>query len=310
VTLRRAATIACMFVCVSACGGRHDGAPRHRAHGAPVATLNGEAIGADEVLLVARRARVTPRVALDRIINDRLLAAEARRRRLVDDTFVSDAAWRARVQLLIEREVEARFSYENMPAGVFRSLYEIRRVALTHDGLVEVIHALAQVDGDAGVGARDEAHQLIGRFHARLTAEGPSLTRARFEAIAREFPSLRIEGIPGFDRTGQSADGTRFAEAFVRAAWSLSASAPLSAPVDTPFGVHVVLRVGEVPPLQRPADEVRTTIIREAVTAQRTRTLNTLVERLRARVDVRVSETALGATPRVEVTASLPVARP
>ena len=259
-----------------------------------VAHVDGEPVTADEVARVVRNERVEPRAALDRIIRERLLVREGMRAGLLTSEDADDARWRASVQLLIAREVEDRESPTTIPREFFDAILQRRRVEFRHDGLVQVIHALAQVEGDAGVLARDAARAKAATFHQRLLAAGGTPTVAQFQALAEQM-QLHVETLQGFDRTGQSADGTTFDPTFVRIAWSLSDSAPLSQPFETPFGVHVVLRTGSVPPLSRPVSEARAAVVQEGLTVRRARALQTLVDGLRARVDIRVSEAAIGA---------------
>jgi hypothetical protein len=268
-----------------------------REHGPVVARVGGEAVHADEVAAVARLERVTAREALERIVRDRALALEARRVGVANSDDLYDAQWRGRMQLLLAREVEATNAAETIPNEFFEELYQLRRVSLHHDGLVQVVHAIARVESDAGPSAGPAAMALAERFYARLRqTAGDTPSRERFEAVAREVPGLRFEEIPGFDRSGQSENGTRFAEAFVRTAWSLRPDAPLSAPFVTPFGVHVVLRVGALPPRVATPDQVRQAIVREGVTIKRSQALAALLERLRSAADVRLSETAIAST--------------
>jgi len=160
-----------------------------------------------------------------------------------------------------------------------------------------VVHVVARVDGDAGPAGGAAAVALAERFHARLRrAAGDRPSRERFEAVAREVPGLRFEEIPGFDRSGQSEDGTRFAEAFVRTSWSLRPDAPLSSPFVTPFGAHVVLRLGALPPRVATPDQVREAVVREGVALKRSRALAALLDRLRVAADVRFSEAAIAST--------------
>lgn len=276
--------------------GDRRGTPRDR--GAVVAHIAGEPVYTDEVAAVMRLEGVTAREALDAIVRERILAREALATGVATDDDVSDAAWRGRLQLLLTREVEEAHTQATIPPNFFDELYRHRRVALHHDGLVRVVHALAPQETTPGR-PQVPTEQLRARaasFLARLRAEPSLPSRERFEALARSAQGIRFEEIPPFDQTGQSEDGTRFAEPFVRAAWALSPQSPLSELVTTPFGVHVILRVGDVPPRTLAPAEVREVILREGITLRRARALGALLERLRAAADVRVSETAIAAT--------------
>lgn len=304
---RRAVVLLCALSL--RCGARE--APR-RDLGPIVARVDGEAIHADEVALVARTENVSPREALERVVRERLIAREALRLGVANDDDVANARWHARVRLLLAREVEARNTPANIPNDFFQEIFDRRRVELTHDGLVEVVHALALADGDAGPAGHEAARAKARRFYDRVLATlGPRPSRERFEALAQEEGGLHVESLPGFDRTGQSENGTQYVTPFAQGAWALTEATPLSAPIDTPFGTHVILRVGAVPPRVVPPDQVRAVIVRDGTTIRRSHALRDLVERLRARADVRVSETALGTPTRAEpVAAAAPTLAP
>lgn len=260
-----------------------------------VARVDGDGITANEVALVARAEHLSPRDALERCIRDRLLVREGMRRGLLNDDDAENARWHASVQMLLAREIEDKESPATIPPSFFEEMFQRRRVEFRHDGLVTVIHALATVEADAGVVARDAAAAKIATFRQRLLATaGAQPSQAQFQALADQM-QLHVESLPGFDRLGQAPDGTNFEGAFVQAAWSLSDAAPLSQPFATSYGVHVALRVGYVPPLNRPIAEAQAIVVRDGVTLRRGRALRTLLETLRARADVRVSETAIGA---------------
>lgn len=293
-SLRLGASLA-LGLLLAACAARREGGAASGDRSAVVARVEGEAVTAREVELVARFEHLSPRAALERCVRDRLLVREAKRRGIVNDDDVENARWHARVQGLLAREVEDRESPATIPGAFFDAFYQRRRVEFAHDGLVEVVHALATAGDDAGVGARESAMTQMRAFYATLAATGRRPTRAEFEALAAQM-HLHVEALQPFDRTGQSADGTTYVAPFARAAWGLTEAAPLSEPFVTSFGVHVALRIGYVAPLARPPDEVRAVIVRDGVNVRRVQALHSLVERLRARADIRVSETTLGST--------------
>lgn len=284
-----------LALALTACAARHEGGASAGDRSPVVARVEGEAVTAREVEFVARFEHLSPRDALERCVRDRLLVREGMRRGLLNADDVENARWHARVQGILAREVEDRESPATIPGDFFEAFYQRRRVEFAHDGLVEVVHALATVADDAGVAAREAARAQMRDFHARLAAAGGRPTRAQFEALGAQM-RLRVEGLQPFDRTGQAADGTKYVTPFTQAAWGLTDAAPLSAPFETSFGVHVALRIGSAPPLARPPDEVRAVIVRDGVNLRRAQALHALIERLRARADIRVSETALGST--------------
>ena len=101
------------------------------------------------------------------------------RRGLLNEDDAENARWHASVQMLLAREIEDRESPATIPAAFFEELFQRRRVEFRHDGLVTVIHALATVEADAGVVARDAAAAKIAAFRERLlSTAGAKPTRS------------------------------------------------------------------------------------------------------------------------------------
>lgn len=291
--------VSCLaFALFVGCGARRaQREPVPRDTSPVVARVNGEPVTADEVSAMARAEHLDARAALDRVVNHRLLVREGLRSGLLVDDDVENARWHGAVQAVIAREVEDRESERTIPREFLDAYFQHRRVEFMHEGLVEVVHALAQVEGTPpSPQALAEARAKIAAFRQRIVAEGGSSPpRETFERIGREM-QLRVEALAPFDRTGQTPDDSHYVAPFVAAAWSLTPDAPLSQPFETTYGAHVALRVGGSPPLHRPLDEVRAILVRDGVALRRTVAMRRLLEGLRARVDVRVNETAI-ATP-------------
>lgn len=298
-TTAATALLAAVFVAQCGTSTRTNPHPHPVVH--PVARVEGEVITAEEVAALAQAENIPPRAALERIVDEHLLAREGRRRGVVSDADAEQAQWRALVQRYLQLTIEEPWSPSRVPPGLYQAEYERRRVQFSHDGLVRVVHALALSMADAGVGARRESAEKAQAFRARVLAEtGGRPTSEQFEQLARNAPggALHFESIEPFDRTGTAASGGRFHEVFVRAAWTLSDASPVSEVVETPFGYHVILRVGEVAPLHRPEAEARQTIVRDVVEARRRKALSDLLEPLRARYDIEVSDVATDAVER------------
>jgi hypothetical protein len=102
--------VAVLLFVVGCPGAQQDGGERlgsAKARGAVVAHVDGAAIGLDEVRELCARTGLTPRDALARLEDERLLAREAAARGYQHTASVSEEARRALVQALLAQEVEA-----------------------------------------------------------------------------------------------------------------------------------------------------------------------------------------------------------
>ncbi|MEZ4405962.1 MAG: hypothetical protein R3A52_05755 [Polyangiales bacterium] len=258
--------------------------------GPVVARVDGEAVTAAEVESVASGRGLSARDALDVVIVERLEAREARRS-VVTELEVRDALWRARVQALLAREIEARVTPESLPEAQLRAALDARRADLLHGPTRDVMNFVAHAR--PGFDARAAAE----RFHAAVVAAGGARpTREQFAAAAGP-PSedARVEALPPFDDSGRMPNGATLVPAFVAATRALTESAPLSAPFETNFGWHVALLVGVGPASTMTSAEAEAVVRRELVAALRAQAARALVEGLRARAHVQVSASSLEA---------------
>lgn len=271
--------------------------------GAVVARVGDLALTDLDVAAVAAERSITPRAALDLLVGDALLAVEARRSGLVGPVEIADDAWRARIQRLLARDVEARFTEATLPAAMVEAAFAARHAELAHRGLRRVVHAVWMVSADAGAPQNEAAlarmlvfrEELLAATHGRPTAE-------QFRAAAQRLQggaSVRVEDLEPFDRQGRTPSASSYVPAFAEAVWALSPAEPLSEPFVTSFGVHVALLLEEVPPMTRTDDEARAIVRADLVPRARSEAARSLVMGLRQRQRVQIREAALQQVERL-----------
>jgi len=239
---------------------------------------------------------VSPRQALDALVQEELLAQEALR--TLDPAALDDARWRARIQTLLTRAVEAPNTPQTIAPAVHASAFEQLRPEFAPGARRVVVHALfeAPVNDTA---ARLRAHHQATSFRdALIAALGPRPSREAFAARAEATPGARFESLSPFEVTGDVGGGTSYVQPFVDAAFALSLDAPVSAPTETTFGVHVLLLLETLPASPRIEEETRALVQHRLVTTLRAQTLRRLLDRLRARTRVETDATAVMRLPR------------
>jgi hypothetical protein len=279
---------------------RVDLSPRR---GVVVARVGDLALTDLDVAAVAAERSIAPRAALDLLVREALLAVEARRSGLAGPVEVADDAWRARIQQLLARDVEARFSEATVPAGMVEASLDARHAELAHRGLRRVVHAVWMVAADAGAPQNEAAlaRMLVFREELRAATHGHP-TDAQFRAAAQRLnggASVRVEDLEPFDREGRTPSASRYVPAFAEAVWALSAAEPLSEPFVTSFGVHVALLLEEVPPMTRTDDEARAIVRADLIQRARADAARSLVLGLRQRERVQIREAALQQVERL-----------
>lgn len=299
-TLRRC-DIACALA-LAACSPSRGAAsadsvlPPPPPRGTIVARVANEPVTAEELRAFARREHLSDaRVALDRFIDQRLLAQRAIAQGALQTAPIVDLARRAAVQTLLIQTIEARWTEQNIPPAAIEHARRTVGFRLTHGPLSDVVHAVVTppqgavaVDDPAARRARAEAIRS-----ALLATQGP-LTIEEIRPVVervRGAGSVRVEAVLNVDPTGatgtpQSIDGT-----FARAASELANERDISPVIETSFGFHVMVlqrRQPAAPPLD--AAEVERQIREEALTLVRARANQTLLTELRTRYRVSFTE--------------------
>ncbi|MBM7116847.1 peptidylprolyl isomerase [Archangium primigenium] len=216
--------------------------------------------------------RATPEQALEVLVDEALLAEEARRQGLTDEPTVK-ARLAAQSRALLANALFERTVAERVTEQALRERYAEERARLERRE-VHVAHVFARLTENADEATRRQAQARIHRAYARL-AGGES-----FEAVARELSEDAVSAERGGDlgvvREGE-VDAAFFTQAvgLVAGAWSK--------PFESPFGLHVVKALeaprAVVPPFEEVRGKLETRAREEARTA--------LLERLRGEISIR-----------------------
>lgn len=282
---RSSGLVALAAALAAACGGEAaapDGRAKTPAGGAApsdlgraAAVVDGEAIGIEEVRALAEApdAGLTAREALEALVDERLLAAEAARRG-AGGADVEVERQRALARRLLARIRDGVTAADIDPKRL-EAAYEAQKGRFVHGALRGVVHAVALAErGSAGDAA---ARALAGEI--RASAEGAA-SAEEFEERARPFQSrggveVRIERLPDF-----AADTRAFEKAFVDAAFAVPRVGGISPPFRTSYGWHVACVAREIPPQNVPFAEARAALADELLPAERRRRVDSLLERL------------------------------
>lgn len=230
------------------------------------------------------------RRALDRAIDEELLAQEALRRGLGRDVNIARAQRRALAQRLIERDFIERLPPSAIPRRLVERAYELNRTVYLRPEVRELVHILVVATPKDDAVHHRRALAFARRAHA-LTSTKP-LTAAEFRAAGRGLSAaaaplkLRIEDF--LAAPGETVP------AFSAAAFALRRAGQVSAVVPTEFGYHVIYLKGIQPPRSRSLAQVEQEIRQRIVGDARRVLLDERLDQLRKRVGVRVDEAQAG----------------
>jgi PPIC-type PPIASE domain len=219
-----------------------------------VAAVDGARIGRAELVSEMRRTLRGARAALDRLIDDQLLAAEAQRSLdREDNRELAEARARAAVQLMLERELEPRLDKSAIPDATLRSLYDSAHSVFVHPRLVEVALLSVYTGARMKEEPRARALQTAKALEAYVRSR-PVATPADWKAIADQ-PSWRDQRVK-YARLLQALDEPLPADVG-RAVAALSRPGQTTPLVVAETGYHLAQYIAERPPENIPFEAAK-----------------------------------------------------
>lgn len=269
------ALVRALLAAALGCGSHAAPPVRSTRLGGDAAQVGDAAIAASLVVEVARSRGVESQRALDGLIEDALLALEARTRGLDRDAPVRWASMSALARAVSERLLDdAR-----------------RRGVPTDDELatIRVIHAVVLRSPALWPFRGQEIADDIQQAVAAAKSEDEFETRAR--RIPHADAKVRIERIEAFDASGRSARGEVLDASFVAGAFELHARGETSI-VASPFGWHVVRLIERVPCDAAALEQRRQELAADVLQMRAREQIGDLLETRRRREKLEVSSAA------------------
>jgi peptidyl-prolyl cis-trans isomerase C len=250
-----------------------------------VARVNGRSILASEVL--ARRRVRDGGPALEDLVLEDLLAAEARRQGLLADPQVRQAARRAMVQRLLEEEFEKKVRPEDIPDSVLRQAYRKNYWFFNRPEVRHFDHALVWAAPTDPPGKQESARRLAEEILAQAARTGAPLAD-----LAREYgPRGKARGL---EVRFESTRGVRLRleKDFGDVLWA-AASGELGGRVArSRYGYHALRLLRVETALSRPFEEVREEVRQRVWPEVRQQRFGEWMTALRARHGAEIAEAA------------------
>jgi parvulin-like peptidyl-prolyl isomerase len=274
--------------------------------GAAAARVSSDVVMLDLVAKVAAREKITPRAALDRLVDDAVAANAARSRGLDRRLPTSWLLTAARARIAADRFLqEARRAGRPTDAEV-TGLTELHWSEVDRPPAVHVYQVLACAVACGDLHGRTRTPESLA--HARETAAAvrplvveTTDAKALEETVKTVAHSsdveLRAEDISTpFTADGRSIVGSRDAQhfdpSFVSASFAIPHVGDASPVVESPFGFHVIRLLDRIPERRMSFENRRLAFTDETYATRAARQQGSALEELRSRVPVAVSSSA------------------
>lgn len=246
-----------------------------------VALVNGRPIRASEVQAfindAASETPLGPQAALEALIRNELLVAEAERHGVGQQAEVAEERKVALARVLLERRIGSGINQDTIDRHKLRQYYKANQRRFVH-GVQRVVHHILVQSSKTGASGsdlpdRDIATEVRVALGERAT---PEQMKTVEQELSQKYPGrLRREELPPCE-----ANDAIFVKPFVDAVFALPGEGAVSQPFETEFGWHVALFVEEIPASNRRFEEVEKELAQEVLPEEKKLQYQALVERL------------------------------
>jgi hypothetical protein len=256
------------------CGSRTGVTPsKNGVRPGVVAAAGADDVDVATVARIAAAEQVAPSVAVERAVDDALVAAEARR--LYGDGRARQARRSALARTLLETFVEdARRRGPPTDDEVAQATRK-RWWELDRPRLLRTTHAVVLVKNPAD---EARARALIGRIAERVAGiSDPVAFKLAAAAVPTEGLEVRVEDLPPITSDGTIIDVDApepkaptgaILPGFATAAFAIPALGSESPIVHTDYGYHVILAVASIPEHRVPLEERRSLLAKDVRNAR------------------------------------------
>lgn len=301
--MTRSSSVVALCLAVAGCGRGQGVGVSEQADGTArvgrgvVATVDGQGIALDAVVATAQATALPPSEVVARLVDEELLAREARRRGFGAHPSVHRAVRQSAVQAYLKGELEAKVMPESINRETVARAFEQNIGRFKHAERRESAHILFMVKPKTPPETAEKARRLAEEAIADLRASTDyAATVDRLNGTFREGLQVFAEIVPPLERDAK-ADVN-----YLDAMFSLSKPGVVDRPVRSTFGWHAIALTRIIPPSDDSQEEVDAKLRSELVLPERTKRMGALLDEAAKRIPVLRNEAEISNMTMVEFT--------
>lgn len=226
--------------------------------------------------------------ALDVLIRNQLLAAEAKRRGVERLREIEDVRRTELARALLRTRIKQGVVPESLNEGDVRKIYEWKKKEFVHGILRRVVHVVALV-GEKKFSEQEAKQLMVGAAQQVKSLETEQAFIEWGNTLKAQHPeNVKVESLPPF-----AADEERLVRPFVEAVFSMSKSGKVSPAIKTKFGWHLIYFAQELPAENRSFSEVEDLLKSEILPYERIKETKHLFNAMDGRGNVHIYENVL-----------------
>jgi parvulin-like peptidyl-prolyl isomerase len=232
---------------------------------------------------------------LDSLITFETLSQAAIEKGLDKDPKVVQAAKQTMIRLLMENEIEKKFTADDIPEADMKAYYDAHPEEFNNPERRRAAHILIKVAEDAPETQWQEARKKAEKVLAQVKAEKDQPNS--FRKLAKEYSDDTATNNRGGDLSyfSRTEEGGPMVKAFSDAVFTIENTNDIVGPVRSKFGWHVIKLTGKLAERNRTFEQVMPRIKRKLFKERQQELFDKMVADMKARMNVQIDEKALSA---------------
>lgn len=251
-----------------------------------IAKIDNNTVVKSDVDFVIKETGISPKIALDKLIETELLSQYAKKIGLKVSRF-NDIIKKQSIQRYLTNNFESKITPQSISEEELRASYQKNISMFVHPQLYKVVHILVDLPAET---ATKEKKQQAYKIAQNIWMDAKNIISLdEFGELAEQYKvnspfQIRYEKLPLFSKDDLFLD-----QDFIKAAAKLTESNKLSDIVETKFGYHVIYLLEIIKAKNEPFDKVIDQVRNNEFPFYQKQKFNEFIENLMSKYDIKIN---------------------